>query len=85
MIRRNRRRSGVMNRLRRTCYYCTRFTIIRTIVVSVTVVALAVLDRGDLLRTYGGVLNGAPNSLSRESTTEQYSVLKHPAGLLDQS
>jgi hypothetical protein len=67
MVRSKSRRPGVINSIRRAMY---NYRIIHILVVSFTVVVLAALGKDDILRTYGGIFYGVPNSLCREPTTE---------------
>lgn len=62
----SRRRPGVVNSLRRAVFH---FRIAYIFIVSSTVIALAVLGKEDLLRTYGGILYGVPISRFGETTT----------------
>lgn len=61
-----RRRKGWQNLLRRRLYWAS---VVHVFIVSSTVIVLASLGKDDLLRTYGGILYGVPNSLFREPTT----------------
>lgn len=70
---RDRRRKGIINYTRRHLYYAK---VLHVFIVSATVLMLVALGESDLLRTYGGILYGVPNSLFREPTNQQDSVDK---------
>lgn len=82
MVRSKSRRPGIINSIRRAMH---NYRIIHILVVSFTVVVLAALGRDDMLRTYGGIFYGVPNSLCRESTTELFKCAQKLPVILEKS